>query len=72
MTRQPQNMTFSQRKFSYFNILPSSGNLREFVGKIDNFQTFISLDFNLQYNREFLRYKALKMTLRRGPLLLQK
>ena len=31
-----------------------------------------SLDLNLQSNRELLRYKALKMTLRKGPLLLQK
>ena len=59
-------------KFSYFNFLPCSGNLRKIVSKIDNFQTFISLDFNLQSNREFLRYKALKMTFGRGPLLLQK
>ena len=50
-------------KFSYFNFLPCSGNLRKIVSKIVNFQTFISLDFNLQSNREFLRYKALKMHL---------
>ena len=32
----------------------------------------ISLDFNLQFTKECLKYKALNMTFERGPLLSQK
>ena len=57
-------------KFSNFNILHCSGNVRKIFGKICNVQTFCH--FHRQPNREFLRYKALNMTFGRGPLLLQK
>ena len=60
-------MTFSQRKSwadksSDFNVLLF--NLY--------FISVISINFNLQFNGECLKYKALKMTIGRGQLLTQK
>ena len=62
------------RKYSYFIFLHWSGNLRIFFRKNLQFwnHSVISLNFNFQYNREFLRYKALKKRFGQGPLLLQK
>ena len=66
---QPQNLTFSQRKFYNFNFLNCSVNLRKkYSLKSTIFKhSVISLNFNPQSNREFLRYKALKMTFGQGP-----
>ena len=65
MTMQPLNMTISQleSREASFLILIFYLAFKHFV---------LSLYFNLQSYREFLSYKALKMTFGSGPLLLQK
>ena len=49
--------------FYLITISLCSSNLRHSV---------ISMNFNLQFSRECIKYEALKMTFGRGPLILQK
>ena len=62
-------MMLSRRNF--FNLFRLLGLFKKNFRKKLQFAV-ISLNFNFQFNRELLRYKALQMTFGRGPLLLQK
>ena len=64
---QPQNMTFSREKKVFY------GNFIFFyTARVIRKKPVISFDFNFQYNREFLRYKALKNYVWTGSIITQK